>query len=377
MSFPLSYCTDGYDVLERLKRLYVARDPSIVLATMAIPSAAQAGMARRHPPGFCDYPDPHERAMFWDAWAQEKVGVHDDSIPTAYPSEMDQGLYGGLIGGKARFLSDPGSGRISSMVEPILHDWSEFDRLAIFDPADQDNEWLQRYLRELEVFNEVSRGPLAKTGDDRKWGISHIILIDSLNFGFELMGATETYLALSERPDTIRRVIEYAHDLNVKVQKIFFERMPLVEGGTCSNFAGWLPGRVVSESVDPFHMTSAEYFERWGREPVERMLAAFDGGVIHIHGNGRHLLRAVSTVRGLHALMLADDRGWPLAFDILPEVRQQVGDLPLIVYGVQYGTFLAALKEHRLEGGVIYNVTDVPDVDAANRCMELVRKYQA
>jgi len=124
-------------------------------------------------------------------------------------------------------------------------------------------------------------------------------------------------------------------------------------------------------------MTSAEYFERWGREPVERMLAAFDGGVIHIHGNGRHLLRAVSTVRGLHALMLADDRGWPLAFDILPEVRQQVGDLPLIVYGVQYGTFLAALKEHRLEGGVIYNVTDVPDVDAANRCMEMVRKYRA
>jgi hypothetical protein len=368
VAFPLSYCADGYQVLERVKRLYVQRDQSIVLAEMSVPSAAREQMPVTHPAGFCEYPDPRERAMYWDARLREKVGVHDDMIPNAYLSEMDQGLYGGLVGGRARFLCDPEMGWISSMVEPILKDWSEFDYLKPFDPADTGNEWLQRYLRQIEVFNQVSRG---------KWGISHFILIDALNFAFELMGATETYIALTERPETMRRVIDFAFDLNVKVQNIFFERVPLVEGGTCSNFAGWLPGRVVSESVDPFHMTSVDYFEAWGREAVERMLAAFDGGVIHLHGNGRHLLRAVSSVRGLRALLLADDRSWPLAFDILPEVRKQVADVPLIVFGVAYGKFLQALKEHRLVGGVFYHVSDVPDVDSANRCMDLVHQYRA
>jgi hypothetical protein len=368
MTFPLSYCADGYAVLERLKRLYVQRDPTIVLAAMEIPSSAREAMARTHPPGFCEYPDPRERALYWDARFRERIGVHDDSIPCGYPSEMDQGLYGGLVGGQARFLSDPDMGRVSSMVEPLLKDWSEFDDLRMFDPTDTGNVWLRRYLEHMAAFNAVARG---------NWGISHFILIDALNFAFELMGATETYLACHDRPETMRRVIDFAFDLNVKVQNLFYDHVPLVEGGTCSHFAHWLPGRVVSESVDPFHMTSVDFFEAWGREPVARIFAAFDGGMLHIHGNGRHLLRAVSTVKGLLGLLVLDDRGYPPIFAILPEVRRQVGDVPLIVGAVEYGQFLPALKEHRLVGGVFYNVTGVPDADAANRCMERVREYRA
>lgn len=368
MTFPLSYCAGGYAVLERLKRLYVQRDPSIVLAAMEIPSSARDRMARTHPPGFCEYPDPYERAMYWDARFRERVGVHDDSIPCGYPSEMDQGLYGGLVGGKARFLSDPDMGRVSSMVEPLLNDWSEFDDLQPFDPADTENLWLRRYLEHMAAFKAVA---------DSKWGISHIILIDALNFAFELRGATETYLACYDRPDTMRRVIDFAFDLNVHVQNIFYDHVPLVEGGTCSHFAHWLPGRAVSESVDPFHMTSVDFFEAWGREPVERIHSAFDGGLIHIHGNGRHLLHAVSTVKGLLGLLVLDDRGYAPAFDILPEVRKQVGNVPLILWGVPYVGFKAALRAHRLIGGVFYNVTGVPDADTANRCMDLVREYRA
>ena len=108
---------------------------------------------------------------------------------------------------------------------------------------------------------------------------------------------------------------------------------------------------------------------------MERIFAEFDGGVTHIHGNGRHLLEAVSTVKGLKAIYLGDDKGYPPAFDILPEIRKRVGEMPLVV-GVGYPDFLAALHAHRLSGGVFYRVSDVPDLDAANRCMEQVRAYQ-
>jgi hypothetical protein len=106
-------------------------------------------------------------------------------------------------------------------------------------------------------------------------------------------------MALDEHPDQVRRAIDLAFDINVRVQDEFFARVPLLDNGTASNMAGWLPGgRIVSESVDPFHMTSVDYFERWGREPVERILRRFDGGVFHLHGNGRHLLEAVCSLPG-------------------------------------------------------------------------------
>ncbi len=130
-TFPLRDKPDGYDVLERFRRLYEERDQSILLASMEVPSAALNEMAVTHPAGFCEYPDPQERARFWSARFREKRDVRDDFIPGAYLSEMDQGLYAGLVGGEPRFLSDPEWGWISSMVKPILDDWLEFDRLAL------------------------------------------------------------------------------------------------------------------------------------------------------------------------------------------------------------------------------------------------------
>ena len=365
--FPLRYKPGGYDVLERLRRLYEERAQDIILATMDIPSPTQQKMSARYATGFCDYPDPYERAIYWDGRFREKIEVEDDSIPNAYLSEMDQGLYGGLLGGKARFLSVPEMGRVSSMVEPLLEEWSEFDRLPVFDPDQKDNKWLQRYLHQMQVFVEESRG---------NWAISHFVLIDGLNFAFELRGATETYLGVIDFPETVERIIDYAHDLNVNIQDIFFDAVPLVQGGTASTLAEWIPGRIVFESIDPFHMTSVDYFEEWGREPAERMMTHYDGGVIHIHGNGRHLLRAASTLKGMKAIWLGDDLGFPPVHSILDWVKKETGDAPLIVDNIDYEDFCRALDEHRLPGGVLYHVSGAPGVDAANRRMEQVRRYR-
>jgi hypothetical protein len=42
----------------------------------------------------------------------------------------------------------------------------------------------------------------------------------------------------------------------------------------------------------------------------------------------------------------------------------------------EYDEFVARLGRHELPGGVMYQVRNVPDVDAANRCMEKVRAYE-
>jgi hypothetical protein len=218
----------------------------------------------------------------------------------------------------------------------------------------------------MRVFVEAGAG---------RWGISHFILIDALNFVFELVGATEAYLSVNDRPDTVRRAIDFAYDLNVAVQQAFFDNVPAFAGGTFSNFAQWLPGRIVSESLDPYHMTSVDFFERWGREPAERIMKHFDGGVIHIHGNGRHLLEAAATLQRLMAILVLDDVGYPPAIEEMPHLRDRCDDVPLSCF-VGYEQFAALLQKHALPGGVMYQVTQVPDADTANRLMEKVRAYR-
>ncbi len=359
----LSYRPDCAELLARLRPLYERRAGDRIFAKMSLPSPTLQAFRRQYPRPECSYPDPDERADFWDHLLAERVAVEDDSLPCAYLSEFDQGLYGGLLGGEVRFLAHPDMGWVSSMVPPLLHDWSEFDRLR-FDEA---NPWWQRYRRQMDVFIQRGAG---------KWGISHFILIDALNFVFELIGATETYLSIEERPELVRRAIDFGHELNVRVQREFFDRVGLFDGGTLSNFTQWIPGRIVSESLDPYHMTSVAYFERWGREPAERMLAAFDGGIIHIHGNGRHLLEAAATLKGLKAVLLMDDKGFPAAFDVIADLKRRLGDVPVAVWA-DCGKFADRLARHDLPGGVMYQVQNIPNLSTANRLMEQVRAYRA
>jgi len=358
----LAYKPGASEVVERLRSLYERCAGDRIFATMGVPSEAIAAFGRRYCGAVCDYPDPAERADFWDKLHGERTAVEDDSMPAAYLSEFDQGLYGGLLGGEVRFMPHPENGWISSMVPPLLEGWSQFDALRF----DSLHAWWKRYLNEMAVFAEKSRG---------KWGISHFILIDGLNFVFELIGATETYLSVDEQPEMVRRAIDFAFDLNVKVQQAFFDSVPVLQGGTFSNFAQWLPGRIVSESLDPFHMTSVEYFEQWGREPAERILGAFDGGVIHIHGNGRHLLEAAATLQDLKAILLLDDQGSPKAFDVVEELNARTGDVPISVFA-PFDEFIDRLDRHTLPSGVLYQVKGVPNVAAANQCMQKVRAYR-
>lgn len=358
----LRYKPIAAEVVNRLRLLYERQASDRIFATFKVPSAAIDQFAEQYSEGACDGPDPVERIGFWDRYLAERTRLEDDSIPSAYLSEMDQGLYGGILGGEVQFMAHPDNGWISSMVAPLLDDWSEFDTLRF----DESAPWFQRYLHQLDVF---------RNGAGNKFGISHFILIDSLNLVFELVGATNTYMSMIETPELVRQAIDFAFDLNLRIQETFFDKVGLLAEGTASNMVQWAPGRIVSESVDPFHMTSVDYFESWGREPVERILGRFDGGVLHIHGNGRHLMEAVSTVRGLKAIYLGDDRGFPNAFDVLGELQARTGDVPLVT-SVDFNDFVQKLDTHELPGGVLYHVTGADSIDTANRLMERVREYR-
>ena len=366
----LRYKANAGEVLERLRLLIGRRALDQIFAAFILPTGAMKGFQAQYAGNFStEYPDPQQRVRFWDAHLRERELLEDDSIPAAYPSEFDQGLYGGLLGGDVRFLSMPAdgyvsSGWISSMVPPLLRDWSEMRQLDL--AAARKNVWFERYCRQLSMMSDAAEG---------KFGICHLIVIDSLNFVFELVGATRTYLSMRETPGEVREAIELAYHLNRMIHDTFFEMVPGVEGGTCSWVMPWLPGRIICESLDPFHMTSAKDLEAWGREPLERLVSDYDGAVLHLHANGWYQLETACSLRGIKALLLVNELRYPPAIEIAWDLRRRSGEMPLSM-AVDYVDFLAALHSHGLPGGVFYYVSGAPGIDAANRTMELVREYR-
>ena len=162
----IGYKPGAGDVIGRLKSLYERKAGDRVFADFQIPSLTMDQFRADHAEGYTSYPDPHERARFWDSLLKEKVLCEDDQIPSAYLSEFDQGLYGALIGGEIQFLNDPGTGWISSMVKPMIEDLTQFQ----LRPFEESHPWFSKYLHQLEVFSSVS---------ENRFGLSHFILIDS------------------------------------------------------------------------------------------------------------------------------------------------------------------------------------------------------
>ena len=168
MDFPLRYCPNGWQRLERLREFYDRRPQEKIYARMEVPSQALKRFGEQYAHGPTTSPELDERVAFWGALLAERTTVRDDSIPASYLNELDQDVYGGIVGDEVRFMAHPENGWISSRVPLICRDWDDFDRPTI----NRQRPWFQFYRRELEKFRKAAEG---------KFGISHFILIESLS----------------------------------------------------------------------------------------------------------------------------------------------------------------------------------------------------
>lgn len=356
------YKNNYKEVIARLNSLYTGKGHDRIYARMCIANPAVEQYAKVHSNGETAYPDLNERIQFWDEYLYCYSGLEDDSIPACYLSELDEGLYGGLVGGEQRFVNDNSNGWVSSMTVPFIKDLRETSGFEL----NRENPWFILYEKQLELYKKAAEG---------KFGISHFILINGLNFLFEIRGATDTYYDVLENPVLTGRVMEFSYKLNVWVQETFFNRIGLNDGGTCSNMAQWVPGRIVSESVDPFHLTSADMFEEWGRSPIEKVFAHFDGGIIHIHTNGYHLLSNVADIKGLKCIYMVDEDFGTQAYEKICELDSKRKSIPLSL-SIPWDIFTTKLDKRELPPNILYNVSGVPDVEQANRLMQDVRGYR-
>lgn len=358
----MRYKQNYRQVISRLGDLYNQAGRDRIYAKLSIPNPYLEDYARENTDGPVQRPDIAERARFWDEVLSIYTDLEDDSIPSSYLSELDQGLYAGLLGAPMHYIRHAGTGWISSMVKPFIDDLKEAETLSF----DENAPLFRDYIEQMKIFKRQALG---------KFGVSHFICLDGVNFMYELRGATRSYYDLVDYPEQVRRILEFSTRLNIRVQNAYFATVGLFEGGTVSNVGQWLPGKVVSESVDAFHLASPELFEEWGQEVVQNLFDHFDGGIIHLHTNGHHLLPVIYKLRGLKCIVFLDEDFAAPCYRKLNELAALCGPVPMALR-IPYEVFTAKLDSGELPPNTFYEVTGVPDLGTANRLMVEVRKYK-
>jgi hypothetical protein len=357
---------DRSHAITRLNELLTGHGRDRIYAIMPQPNPVEAEFTAMHEAGEVPFPDSRQRAQFWaKVCAAQPFGLLDDSVPNCYLWEFDQGLIGGVLGAEVSMLCEPASGHITSMTKPFAHSLQEASQVRF----DESSIWWKRYINQMDIYAQAA----AQGG----FGISHLTVLSGLHFLMELRGATNAYLDLLDEPLLAREVIAYSVEVNHIIQDAFFEHVPLYAGGTASYAIQWMPGRVIAESVDSYHMTKVDWFEEHGRWVLEQTVQPYDGMMLHLHSNGLHLLKSVSTLPKLQCITLGDDTTAPFRiYERLDELDKLRGDVP-IAASIPCAVFEKRLRSGTLTPNMLYYVQGVNGVDAANQMMDLVRAYRA
>jgi hypothetical protein len=355
----MRYKKNFREAVSRLIDLYSGKGRHRIFARMNIPNPYLDRYAKKNTDGPVTKPDFTERAIFWDQVLSVYTDLEDDSIPSCYLSELDQGLYAGLLGAEIHYIRHAASGWISSMVKPFIDNIHDAENLA-FDP---DNPVYRDYIRQMEIFKKQAQD---------KFGISHFICLDGVNFLYELRGATQSYYDLMDYPRKVKKILDFSIGLCISIQEDYFKTVGLYQGGTVSNVGQWIPGKIVSESVDAFHLTSPAVFEEWGRGVVQNLFDRFDGGIIHLHTNGHHLLPSLRSMRGLKSIVFLDEDFAEPCYKKIDELHAGCKTVPMVI-SIPFSEFILRLDDKSLPGNTLYDVTDVPGLKTANEVMKKVR----
>jgi len=346
--------------LARLKDFSARKMEDQILAALSVPNTKPSATAIEFEEGEVSYPDPDFLFDLTDAELASNADVEDDCIPYTCLNMFDQGIYAAGLGGAIRFLQGK-TGHVSSMSEPLVSSIEEAATLT-FDP---NNEWLQEFRQVAKRWAERAHG---------KFAMAALVTIDALNFIAEVRGATEALMDLMLKRDICERIMTFALDYNVAIAQMQHEVFEHFDGGSALFRGIWGPGHGVFSSVDAYHLCSSDIFEEAGREYVQELYDRTGHSILHVHGNGWHLLDHVRSLKNLAAITLMQDLKGERPFDHIVDLKKRVGDVPLCV-GCTWTELCDGLKHHTLPGGVRYGAA-APSIEEANRAMKEVRAYR-
>ena len=187
-----------------------------------------------------------------------------------------------------------------------------------------DNLWVKKAIEFLEQTAKRSNGryPLATT---RMRGISDLL---SLIYGTENL-----IFAMLEKPDEVNAVAEKLTDFWIEFGKMQIDRIPDFHGGIGSfYYNAWAPKGTIWHQEDAAALLAPEFYEQFIKSWDEKIVAAFDGCIMHEHSNG-YFPYEYYVDMDFTALELHIDNGGPTAESLAPVYEKIMAKKPLIIWG--------------------------------------------
>lgn len=304
-------------------------------------------MQRRHVRHNFENPDDSLYGLSWPSIIP--VFHFENAIETA------------MLGGKVRFMGT----RLHTFgdpVEPLIRDYESFH----WQLPSEDNVWFQRYL-------EAYRFMVQHAGND--FALSFQAGFGGMNLAVQLRGAVQAYVDMTEDPENLHRLLDYAVDLTMYL----YGRVAAILGIHNQWLCGGHPlakFRCMSrQSVDAYALCRPGTLRQWERDNLARLNQRLGKGCLHIHENSRHVIEEITEIPGWSTVGFTDGPGWPRSFDIRWELRRRMKDIPIEIR-CDKEEFLAALNNRDLPGNTQYFFFGVDSLEEAKRIMDKVRAYR-
>jgi hypothetical protein len=222
-----------------------------------------------------------------------------------------------ILGCPIRATIQGGSMRTRSFIA----DWEEWER--------QPNHWHTDWL---DALNTLTAALAERSGG--RHAIVQTLMRGPVDLAEAVMGPELLCLSMFEHQKELRRFLETVTDAIIEILRQQLQRMPRLEGGHVNPFGVWAPGTVVRTQCDATVLLSPRQYEEWFLPYDERISAAVDYAIIHLHSGSLHTIEPLLKVERPQAIQVTlDAPGGPKVETLLDRFRKVLAVKPLIVDG--------------------------------------------
>lgn len=203
-----------------------------------------------------------------------------------------------------------------------IRTWDDWD----FEAPHFDEEWFNLLMRSVDLLAGRRGG---------RHAITQTLMRGPSDLAEAVLGPETMCLSLYDHPAKLRRFLDTATDLFIKVLHAQLERIPSIEGGYVNPFGIWSRGTVVRNQCDATAFLSADHYAEWFLPYDMRIWRSVDFSIQHIHSNSLHTVDVLLAQELPHAIQVTLDiqPAGPPVEKILPVLRRILDAKPLILEG--------------------------------------------
>ncbi|MDW7658723.1 MAG: uroporphyrinogen decarboxylase family protein [Bacillota bacterium] len=300
--------TYNQGILEKIdvyKRLYADERPGQILATISPytfhfsdSQRANLGLEQR-PLDSWHFPDDAD--AFVDAGIENlrRFTAYTKDLQSDYIPNLSVGLGVALASAffsdaKIRFSAD------TSWVHPVIHDWSDLDRLTL----SEDHAWY-RLLAQM-----TKRIVSSCAGDYVPGCYAYFGPSDMAN----ALRGNALFYDYHDNPDQVHRLMRISTEAIIWLHEHLLALTGLAAGGSVMADI-WLPGPALFMSEDASDLCSADIYRTFSRPYTQRIIDRFGSAYMHHHAVGRHIHDQIATLNNLQVVELSWDPNCPRPID--------------------------------------------------------------